>query len=208
MLYLASSSPRRVRLLKWLGLPFKTIEHGFDEESIKDEDSEDLVGQLALNKAYSAAKKLKGSNLIIASDLVASIDNYSWSKPTTIKEAKFMLKTLAGRMHTIMVGVAVHDTDSGKAVMSVAKTKVWMKPYSDEVIAKYLKAVPVLDRGGAYGIQDEVPGFGSLVERFEGDVTTVIGLPLQHLENLLKEFGVKPKKDWRKQCKIETGYVS
>lgn len=208
MLYLASSSPRRIRLLKWLGLPFKTIEHGFDEESIKVKNSEDLVGQLALNKADSAARTIKGDGLIIGSDLVASIDHYSWSKPGNLKEAKFMLKTLAGRMHTIMCGVAVYDTASGRAAMSVAKTKVWMKKYSDEVLEKYLKTVPVLDRGGAYGVQDEVPDFGTLVERFEGDITTVIGLPLPHLENLLKEFRVKPKKDWRKQCKIETGYDS
>lgn len=208
MLYLASSSPRRIKLLKWFGLPFKTIEHGFDEESVRAKNSQDLVGQLALQKAYSAAANIKGKALIIGSDLVASIDDYSWSKPANIKEAKFMLKTLAGRQHRIMCGIAVYDTKSQKAVMSVAKTKVWMKRYSDGVLEKYLKAVPVLDRGGAYGVQDEVPDFGSLVDRFEGDITTVIGLPLNHLENLLKEFGVKPKKDWRKQCKIETGYDS
>ena len=206
MFYLASSSPRRIKLLKWFGLPFKTIEHGFDEESIKAKDSEDLVGRLALQKAHSVAANISGPALIIGSDLVASIDNYSWSKPASIKEAKFMLKTLAGRMHTIMCGVAVYDTKSQKAVMSVAKTRVWMKDYSDQVLEKYLKAVPVLDRGGAYGIQDEVPDFGSLVKRFDGDITTVIGLPLNYLENLLKEFGVKPKKDWHKQCKMETGY--
>ena len=66
----------------------------------------------------------------------------------------------------------------------------------------------MLDRGGAYGVQDEVPDFGSLVEQFEGDITTVIGLPLVYLENLLAEFKVKPKKDWHKQCKMETGYDS
>ena len=207
-LYLASNSPRRIRLLKWFGLPFKTIEHGFDEESVKAKSSERLVGQLALQKVYSAASTLKKPALVIGSDLVASIDQYSWSKPATVDEAKFMLQTLAGRRHTIMCGVAVFGTKSQKAVMSVAKTKVWMKKYSDEVLKKYLKAVPVLDRGGAYGIQDEVPDFGSLVSRFQGDITTIIGLPLPQLENLLKEFKVKPRLNWRKQCKIETGYES
>src|SRR3989344_1423095 len=206
MLYLASSSPRRIRLLKWFGLPFKTIEHGFDEESIKAKDSEDLVGQLALQKVYAAATTIKKPAVIIGSDLVASIDQYSWSKPATVDEAKFMLQTLAGRRHTIMCGIAVYDTKSQKAAMSVAKTKVWMKKYSDQVLEKYLKAVPVLDRGGAYGIQDEVPDFGSLVERFEGDITTIIGLPLPYLENLLAELGVKLKKNWSKICKRETGY--
>src|SRR3989344_3419151 len=137
-LYLASNSPRRIRLLKWFGLPFKTVKHGFDEESIKAKDSEGLVGQLALQKAYSAAANIKGKALIIGSDLVVSIDDYSWSKPTSLSEAKFMLKTLAGRMHNIVCGVAVYDTKTQKAVMSVAKTKVWMKDYSDQVLEKYL----------------------------------------------------------------------
>jgi len=205
-LYLASSSPRRPKLLKWFGLPFAVVDHGFDEESIEAADSETLVGQLALNKAYSAAETIDKPALVIGSDLVVSLNDHSWSKPATLEEAKFMLKTLVGRMHTIMCGVAVYDTASEKAVMSVAKTDVWMKAYTDEVIEKYLKQVPVLDRGGAYGIQDEIEGYGSLVKSFSGGITTIIGLPLHYLENLLLEFGVKPKKDWRQKCFEETGY--
>lgn len=205
-LVLASGSPRRIKLLKWFGLPFKVMDHGFDEESVEAKSSEDLVGQLALHKVYSAAAVIKKPSLVIGSDLVASIDHYSWSRPHDMAEARKMLTTLRGRSHNICCGVAVYDTVSQKAVMSVAKTKVWMKNYPDAVLNQYLKQVPVLDRGGAYGIQDEVSGYGSLVESFKGGITTIIGLPLDHLENLLKEFEVKSQADWSKQCKIETGY--
>ena len=81
-----------------------------------------------------------------------------------------------------------------------------MKPYDDKIIEAYIKQFHVLDKGGAYAIQFELAGYGSLVESFEGGITTIIGLPMEHLENLLKEFGVKPKADWRQACKIETGY--
>lgn len=203
---LASGSPRRIRLLKWFGLPFKVMDHGFNEESVEAKNSEDLVGQLALHKVYSAAAAIKKPSLMIGSDLVASIGHYSWSRPHNMVEAREMLTTLRGRSHYICCGVAVFDTDSQKAVMSVAKTKVWMKNYPDAVLNQYLKEVPVLDRGGAYGIQDEVFGYGSLVKSFKGGITTIIGLPLDHLENLLKEFGVQANPDWPARCKIETGY--
>ena len=106
----------------------------------------------------------------------------------------------------IYCGVAVVRVETGKIVMSVAETKVKMKSYSDKVINKYVNNYEVLDKGGSYAIQGKIEGYGSLVERFEGGITTVIGLPLDYLENLLKEFKIKPKKDWRKKCKLETGY--
>jgi septum formation protein len=205
-LYLASSSPRRIKLLKWFGLPFKTIDHGFDEESISAKDSETLVGQLALQKINSAAARISDPALIIGSDLVVSIDGNSWSKPKNLNEARKMLKTIRGRRHQIMCGVAVLDTKNQKAVMSVAKTRVWIKNFSDEILEKYLIEVPVLGRGGAYGVQDVVESYGTIIKKFEGEITTILGLPLEHLENLLKEFNFKPKKDWRKTCKMETGY--
>jgi len=64
----------------------------------------------------------------------------------------------------------------------------------------------VLDKGGGYAIQFLLSGYGGLVDSFKGGITTIIGLPLEYLENLLSEFGVKSKKNWRKQCKIKTGY--
>jgi len=93
-----------------------------------------------------------------------------------------------------------------EAVMSVAETKVKMKNYSDEIIEQYVNNYEVLDKGGSYAIQDKIKGFGSLVKGFDGGITTIIGFPLDYLENLLAEFGVKSEKNWKKKCKLETGY--
>ena len=90
--------------------------------------------------------------------------------------------------------------------MSIARARVKMKNYGDEIIEKYVRDFSVLDKGGSYAIQNKIDGFGSLVESFKGGMTTIIGLPLNYLETLLKEFGVKVKKDWRKMCKKEIGY--
>jgi len=206
-IYLASGSPRRKKLLGWLGLDFKVIDHGFDEGLVKTDGPKALAGELALKKAYSARERIKDkAGLIISSDLVVSLGKEIMGKPRDKQAAKKMLRKLRGRFHKIYCGVAVVEAKTGKAVMSVGVTKVKMKGYSEEIIDKYVRGYEVLDKGGAYAIQDEIKGFGSLVEKFEGGITTIIGLPLDFLEILLKEFGVKSKKDWRKICKRETGY--
>lgn len=204
MLYLASESPRRIELLKWTGLEFEVIGHKVDESKVKAETGEDLVAELSMLKASYPAKDVKG--LVIGSDLTVEIEGKQFGKPKNKKQAKEMLAVLSGKTHSIFTGVAVVDTETKEGRMSVAKTRVKMKKYDENTIDKYVNIIPVTDRGGGYGIQDELEGFGSLVESFEGGITTIIGLPMHYLENLLKEFKVTNLKDWRKQCKLETGY--
>jgi len=204
MLYLASGSPRRIELLEWMGLPFEVIGHQVDEERIKADNGEDLVAELSMLMASNPKRKVKG--LVIGSDLTVEFEGKQMGKPKSIREAKRMLRLLSGKIHSIFTGVAIVDSETKEGRLSVAETKVKMRSFDDRIIDKYVKLVSVTDRGGAYGIQDELEGFGSLVDSFEGEITTIIGLPMDYLENLLKEFRVKPTKDWRKKCKLETGY--
>jgi len=204
-IYLASGSPRRKELLGWMGLKFEVIEHEVDEKSVKSRSLKDLAGELALRKADSVVKKIK-TGLVIGSDLIVDFKGKQLGKPKDLKEAKKTLKILRNKTHMIYCGVAVLNKKTDEIVMSVAETKVKMKDYSDEIIEKYVNNYKVLDKGGSYAIQDKIKGFGSLVKSFEGGITTIIGLPLDYLENLLIEFGIKPKKNWEKECKLETGY--
>jgi len=204
-IYLASGSPRRKELLGWMGLKFEVIEHEVDEKSVKSRSLKDLAGELALRKADSVVKKIK-TGLVIGSDLIVDFKGKQLGKPKDLKEAKKTLKILRNKTHMIYCGVAVLNKKTDEIVMSVAETKVKMKDYSDEIIEKYVNNYKVLDKGGSYAIQDKIKGFGSLVKSFEGGITTIIGLPLDYLENLLIEFGIKPKKNWGKKCKLETGY--
>jgi len=210
-IYLASESPRRKQLIKWMGLEVEVMNHQVDEEKVKIKEPKDLVGELALMKAYDVEEKLKGRMknekfLVIGSDLVIARGKNIYGKPKSLEDGKKILRELRGKIHSAWCGVAVVKPDSEEAVMSVAETKVKMKKYSDGIIDRYVKTVAVTGKAGSYGIQDKLENYGSLVESFEGGITTVIGLPLHYLENLLKEFGVKVKKDWRKICRQETGY--
>jgi len=196
---LASDSPRRKHLLSLMGLRFQVVSHKSNEEDIRGNNAEELVGRRAMAKATSVA-----GEIVIGSDLVVSLKDKIMGKPKNLTEAKKFLKSLSGKTHAVYCGIAVSDQD--KTLMSVAKSEVKMKNYSEEIIDKYINKFEVLDKGGAYAIQFELPDYGSLVASFKGGITTIIGLPLDYLENLLKEFGVKSKTDWRKACKIETGY--
>lgn len=199
MLTLASDSPRRKQLLGLLVPEFKAVSHKVNEEEYRSSDPEDLVGQLAIAKAASVP-----GELVIGSDLVVATQDMIVSKPANLDQARKYLQKLSGKTHSVYCGVAVASKD--KILMSVARSDVMMKDYDDKIIDAYLKKFHVLDKGGAYAIQFELPGYGSLVKGFEGGITTIIGLPLDHLENLLKEFGVKVNPDWPERCKIETGY--
>jgi septum formation protein len=199
---LASDSPRRKQLLGLLVPEFKAVSHQVDEEAVEADNPEDLVGQLAIDKATSVPAPAGG--IVIGSDLVVAAKNMIVSKPKDLAQAREYLQKLSGKTHTVYCGVAVADKD--KVLMSVAKSKVKMKNYDAKIIDEYLKKFHVLDKGGAYAIQFELPGYGSLVKSFKGGITTIIGLPLDHLENLLKEFNVPVNPDWPKRCKIETGY--
>lgn len=199
MLYLASQSPRRRHLLGWLGLPFEVVDHGVDESEYRSDDGFEMVKNLSLAKAYGGAQKIK-QGLVIGSDLTVALEGKIYDKPKNLKQAREFLKELSGKTHVIYCGVAVVETETSEAVMSVDEVKVKMKAYDDEIIDKYVRKFEVLDKGGGYSINFELEEFGSLVERIDGDKTTVLGLPMEHLENLLKEFKVGNFKDWRERC--------
>ena len=218
-IYLASGSPRRRHMLAWLGLPFEVVDHGIDESEYRENDGEEMVKNLSmakalgglggirtLNLAKNHQSKKNENNLVIGSDLTVELEGKIYDKPKDLKEAKKMLKQLSGKTHVVYAGVAVVKAESGEGVMSVDEVKVKMKNYDEKIVSEYIERFEVLDKGAGYSIQFELPEYGCLVEKLDGAMTTILGLPMHYLENLLKEFKVTNLKDWRKQCKLETGY--
>lgn len=199
---LASDSPRRKQLLSLLVPQFSAVSHRIDEDEYLDLKPEDMVGQLAVDKAISVPAPDGG--IVIGSDLTVGLKDKALGKPKNLTEAKKFLKLLSGKTHTVFCGVAVANYD--QVIMSVAKSEVKMKKFSDKIIDEYIKRFHILDKGGAYAIQFELEHFGSVVESFKGGITTIIGLPLDHLANLLKEFGVAVNPDWPERCRQETGF--
>lgn len=180
---LASSSPRRIELLKRLNLNFKTIPAEIDE-NIDEKEPINHVLTLAELKAKEVFKKSEKGQVIIAADTIVYYKQII-GKPKDYNDAFKILKTLSGKWHSVYTGVFILFPN--EAVSFYEKTDVKFKRLSDELIEFYLSSGEAFDKAGAYAIQ----GLGSiLVEKISGDFYNVMGLPISKLWDLLWSRGI------------------
>ncbi|GBG08755.1 septum formation inhibitor Maf [Paenibacillus agaridevorans] len=193
---LASSSPRRKELVASLALslPVSILSTDTDETYEKDWTPAEVVERLSLRKGIAAeamlAKQempLEGT-LILAADTIVVLDGAVLGKPANSDEAAAMLTSLQGRSHDVYSGIALLEAGSDKRIVASRRTRVAMKPLSEERIRRYVASGEPMDKAGAYGIQ----GLGAaLVEGIEGCYFNVVGLPISLLTDKLELFGVR-----------------
>jgi nucleoside triphosphate pyrophosphatase len=191
-LYLASTSPRRRQLLSEAGIAFTPFVVPVDEDALTEGYAGplELLGEyLAQQKSLAAAKALWAaghtSGLVLASDTTVLLDGRSLPKPRDLEEARAMLETLRGREHVVATGIALAwpgPLGSDRIVSDTSATRVLMRDYADEEIARYVATGDPLDKAGAYSIQH--PLFAP-VERIRGCHLGVIGLPVCLVSALL-----------------------
>lgn len=179
-LILASGSARRPELLASLGVSFDIVPTGLDESS-EERDPQRLAVELALRKARSVSGRHPEA-AVIGADTLVTLDGRLFGKPAGPEEATATLRALRGRTHQVVSGVAV-VAPRGTASEAVV-TRVTMRDYSDDEIARFVATGAPLDKSGAYAIQDAV---FAPVASFEGCVCSVIGLPLYTTRALLRE---------------------
>lgn len=190
---LASGSPRRKEILELLGIEFEVRESGFDEESVKCDDPEELVKELALQKVLTVARELEGQDvLVIGGDTVVSVDlgegkREILSKAYSDKEAREIIEKLSGKEHRVMSGVALIDNSTGEEYSSVDVSKVKFIDISEDIIDKYVNSGKWRGFAGAYALQGEAAMF---VEGYEGKLSTIIGMPITETVELLEKAGV------------------
>jgi septum formation protein len=186
---LASSSPRRIELLKQFGIEFEIIPSNVDESIDQSLLVEENVMQLAKKKAQEVFNKLgedSKQSLVIAADTVVFVEGVILGKPSNEDEAFWMLRKISGKWHTVYTGVCIIDGPSERILVEYEKSNVYIKQMSDEEILNYISTKEPFDKAGAYAIQ----GFGSLiVERIEGCFYNVVGLPLYKLNIMLQKLG-------------------
>lgn len=183
-LILASTSPRRKKLLAQLNLKFEVLPVEIDERRKGSETPLKMVKRLALEKLLEARKQLKGG-IIITADTIVVLNGEILGKPRNNSEAKKMLKKLSGKTHTVYTGYSIHNSIIDKTITDYEKTLVTFRKLGDKEIENYVKTGSPLDKAGAYGIQDD---FGAVfVKKINGDFYNVMGLPIAGLYmNLLK----------------------
>ena len=183
-IYLASKSPRRRKLLKQLGIKFKSFAVDLDEEIIDGEHPAAAVKRLALHKSNAASKKVQ-NGILITADTIVVLNKKIIGKPVNEKDAFKILSTLSGKTHLVYTGFAVKNLDKNKQIVGYEKTEVKFRKLRSNEIWDYIKSGSPMDKAGAYGIQDD---FGAVfVEKINGCYYNVVGLPLFKIYKTLLE---------------------
>jgi len=183
---LASGSPRRLDLLKQIGIEnFKVIADLSDENITPGISPQEQVCKLSLKKAQNVALSCDKDDVIIAADTLVYLDGEPLGKPGCPTEAELMLKKLSGRKHSVFTGVTL--LKGNKNISAAERTDVFFREISDTEIVSYVKTGEPMDKAGSYAAQG---GAAVFIKRIEGDFFNVMGLPLCHLTLMLKDFGV------------------
>lgn len=184
---LASSSPRRKKLLESIHVPCIVDPSTFDESTISHSNPYELVQILARKKARDVAKRHKNS-FIIGADTIVVYKNTQFGKPKDNADAVRMLEALSGNIHEVITGIAVIDSQSNKELVNFQTATVEFNKLTEKEIYEYLETGEAMDKAGAYAIQEGKSK--KFIKQTQGDITTIIGLPLKLLISMLLEFGI------------------
>ena len=182
---LASQSPRRVLLLKQMGIDCLVMPADIDETALSGELPSNYVLRLAKRKALVIAAKQQAANLpILAADTTVALDNEIFGKPENAEDAFNMLKKLSNSTHQVHTAIAL--AFNGKCESALNTTQVTMMPLSDAMIMAYVATNEPMDKAGSYAIQGLA---GNWIKRIEGSYTGVMGLPVHETAMLLNKIG-------------------
>jgi len=187
-LLLASSSPYRRKLLSRLQLTFDCSAPQLDETAHPGEFPEQLVRRLASEKAQAMAETYQ-DHLIIGSDQVAVLEEQILGKPHTFERASEQLQACSGKSVNFLTGLALLDSRSGSIQVDCISFTVHFRDLDEHQIERYLRAEKPFDCAGSF----KAEGLGiSLFRATEGtDVTSLIGLPLIRLVDMLNTAGIE-----------------
>lgn len=180
---LASRSPRRRELLSRCGVEFSVHDARVEElQPGCGVPLRELPAANAMLKARAVSEAFP-DELVLAADTMVICNDSAFGKPADEAEAMEMLRSLSGRVHEVITAVVLMGKSSGYRKVWSEVTRVRFKELSTDDIRKYISLVDVYDKAGAYAIQEHGD---MLVEAIDGEIENVIGLPLEKLQDFLK----------------------
>nr|XP_020465217.1 N-acetylserotonin O-methyltransferase-like protein isoform X1 [Monopterus albus] len=190
LIVLASGSPRRLEILRNVGIRFEVVPSWFKETLNKGlfKAPHEYAVETAKQKALEVARRmplkhLKTPDMVIGADTIVTIDGMILEKPIDKQDAYRMLSRLSGKEHSVFTGVAIvicHEKENGVDYQMIdffEETKVKFAHLSEDMLWEYINSGEPMDKAGGYGIQ--ALG-GMLVEYVHGDFFNVMGFPLNH----------------------------
>jgi septum formation protein len=184
-LVLASASPRRLDLLRQIGLvPDEVAAAEIDETPLKTETPRQTALRLAIAKAAKVAAARPG-DYVLAADTVVAVGRRILPKVEDEADGRRCLELLSGRAHRVLTGVAV-AAPGGRMASRLIESRLVFKRLSHDEIAGYLAGGEGLGKAGGYAIQGHA---GAFVISLQGSYPAVVGLPLYETVNLLRGQG-------------------
>lgn len=198
IIILASRSPRRIELLKQIGLDCKPYPADIDETQLLNESPEHYVTRLAQEKAQACLQCLSSELTtielntreltrcpVLAADTTVVLAGQVLGKPEHDDDARRMLADLSASTHQVHTAVALAFMDKVEVVLST--TTVEMMALSAAQIEYYIATGEHADKAGSYGIQGLA---GAWIKHIEGSYTGVMGLPIYETAALLRKHQV------------------
>jgi septum formation protein len=181
-LVLGSASPRRVALLRTLGVDFTVQASEVPEVATPGESAAAFASRLAREKGLAVAQ-LRPDSWVLAADTVVVIGEQILGKPADEAEARDMLRRLSGRRHEVLTAVALVAPGGALADAALVRSAVLFRSITAAQIAAYVASGEPADKAGAYAIQG---GAAAFVERVDGSTTNIIGLPMDEVAAMLR----------------------
>ncbi|NOY82453.1 MAG: septum formation protein Maf [Kiritimatiellaeota bacterium] len=181
---LASASPRRRRLLEQARIAATVVPADVDETPCPGEPPGETAVRLACAKAAAVAPNFP-SAVVLGADTLVVLDGEPLGKPADLEQARRMLTRLSGRSHRVLTGVCLLRLEPFRREIWTTVSEVRFHRLTPAVIDDYLRRVHVLDKAGAYAIQEHGD---RLVQYVHGPVSNVIGLPVEDIHRRLGGF--------------------
>ena len=185
LLVLASASPRRLALLRQIGVePDACDPADLDEAALPDEPPPRLAVRLALAKAALVAAR-RPDAMVLAADTVVAVGRRILPKAETDAYVRSCLELLSGRAHRVHTAIALAIPGGGASSRRV-DTRLHVKRLTPDEIDAYVASGEGRGKAGGYAIQGRAGGF---VMDLQGSYSAVVGLPLYETLNLLQGRG-------------------
>jgi len=190
-------------MLSWSGWRLEIVPSGADESIKENESPGEYVRRLALLKVSGEIEEAREGEFVISADTTVVLDGRILGKPEDEGQAYGMLTELRARQHEVITCVAVRAVGNQSVKSDVCVSAVQMRAYSEEEMLAYIASGDPMDKAGAYAIQNNwfnpAPGFG-------GCMASVMGLPLCHMERVLRGFAHYTQTDWPTICQKNLKY--
>ena len=184
---LASSSPRRKKLLQRLDYPFDIILPDVDESILAlGNNPEKYCITLAEMKTKNISQKYPQA-LVIGADTIVVLGGQILNKPDDRVQAENMLSMLSGQTHQVYTGVCLERMENNIHHTFSEITMVTFRTLDKQDILHYIETCPPYDKAGSYGIQDWSAVY---VKNIQGCYDNVVGFPLSRFYHELKKMGI------------------